>query len=206
MFPPRAPFFLVVQDVFESRSPVTAREVGGDERLRLFLALRLPEDVRDRLADWAGEHAHGAGRLVRPDDLHVTLAFLGSRPAQELDAIVGALHDASVRAGPIELEPAGWRETRSVGLVRLADSGGAAARLAGDVHGRLDALGVYRREARQWLAHVTVVRFRQRPRLRPPLPELGPFAPSDASVYLSRLHPSGARYEVLASTPLGGTG
>jgi hypothetical protein len=50
------------------------------------------------------------------------------------------------------------------------------------------------------------VRFRERPRLRPPLLEIGPFAPSDASVYLSRLHPSGARYEVLASTLLGGMG
>jgi len=184
-------------------SPAT---VTGDERLRLFLALRLPDDVRDRLADWAEEHVHEAGRLVRPENLHITLAFLGSRPAGELDAIVGALRDAAVRTGAIELEPVGWRETPSVGMVRLADAGGAAARLAGDLHDRLEALGVYRREARPWLAHVTVVRSRQRPRLRPPLPELGSFAPSDASVYLSRLHPSGARYEVLASTPLGGTG
>jgi RNA 2',3'-cyclic 3'-phosphodiesterase len=180
--------------------------VTSDERLRLFLALRLPDDVRDRIGDWAEVHARGAGRLVRPENLHVTLAFLGSRPAGELDAIVGALHDAAARADPIELAPAGWRETRSVGMVRLDDSGGAATQLAGNVHDRLEALGVYRREARPWLAHVTVVRFRQRPRLRPPLPELAPFAPSDASVYLSRLHPSGARYEVLASTPLGGTG
>jgi len=204
MFPPRALFFLVVQDAFSALSPVTGRVVGG-ERLRLFLALRLPDDVLGHLADWAEEHAREAGRLVRREDLHVTLAFLGARPAGELDGIVAALRDAAVRADPIELEPTGWRETRSVGMVRLDDRGGAATRLAGDVHDRLEALGVYRREARPWLAHITVVRFRQRPRLRPPLPELGPFAPSDASVYLSRLHPSGARYEVLASTPLGGT-
>ena len=205
MFPPRAPFFLAVQDVLEFLSPVTGRDLT-DERLRLFLALRLPDDVRDGLAYWAEKHARGAGRLIRPDDLHVTLAFLGSRPAGEVDAIVGALHDAAVRADPIQLAPAGWRETRSVGMVRLDDGGGAATRLAGDVHDRLEALRVYRREARPWLAHITVVRFRERPRLRPPLPEIGPFAPSDASVYLSRLHPSGARYEVLASTLLGGTG
>src|SRR5262249_28792363 len=145
-------------------SPAT---VTGDERLRLFLALRLPDDVRGRLADWAELHARGAGRLVRSDDLHVTLAFLGARPAGDLDGIVGALRAPAKRADPIELRPAGWRETRSVGMVRLDDSGGAATRLAGDVHDRLEALGVYRREARPWLAHVTVVRFRQRPRLRP---------------------------------------
>jgi RNA 2',3'-cyclic 3'-phosphodiesterase len=177
-----------------------------DERLRLFLALRLPDEVRNVLAEWAEGYLHGTGRLVRREDLHVTLAFLGARPAGDLDSIVGALRDAAARAGPIELAPAGWRETRSVGMVRLDDAGGAAGELAGDLHGRLEALGVYRREARPWLAHVTVVRFRERPRLRPPLLEIGPFVPSDASVYLSRLHPSGARYEVLASTLLGGMG
>jgi 2'-5' RNA ligase len=184
---------------------VSGRSVD-DERLRLFLALRLPAEIRDGLAAWAAEHAAGAGRLVRPEDLHVTLAFLGARPAGELDAVVGALRDAAARARRIELASAGWRETRSVGMVRLDDAGGAAGSLAVDLHARLEALGVYRREARPWLAHVTVVRFRERPRLRPPVPDLGAFAPSDAAAYLSRLHPSGARYEVLASTPLGGRG
>ena len=35
-------------------------------------------------------------------------------------------------------------------------------------------------------------------------PSFGRFAPSDAAAFLSRLHPSGARYEVLESTALGG--
>ena len=70
------------------------------------------------------------------------------------------------------------------------------------MHERLAELGVYRLENRDWLPHVTVLRFRERPRLQPPLPELGPFAPSDAAAFLSRLHPSGAVYEVLESFPL----
>ena len=178
--------------------------VEGDARLRLFLALRLPTSVADALAAWSEEQLEGAGRRVRADQLHVTLAFLGSRPEHELAAIVAALRGSAAVARPVELEPSGWRETRSVGMVVFADAGGAAAALADDLHGQLEALGVYRREARPWLPHVTVVRFRERPRLRPPLPQLPPFAPSDAAAYLSRLHPSGARYEVLESTPLGG--
>jgi hypothetical protein len=51
---------------------------------------------------------------------------------------------------------------------------------------------------------VTVIRFRQRPRLQPELPNLAPFVPSDAAVYLSRLRPGGAQYEVLESVALGG--
>jgi RNA 2',3'-cyclic 3'-phosphodiesterase len=178
--------------------------VGGDERLRLFLALRLPTFVLDALDAWSDNQLAGAGRRVGRDQLHVTLAFLGSRPARELAEIVAALRAAASRAGRIRLAPRGWRETRSVGMVVLEDADGAAAAVAADLHERLEALGVYRREARPWLPHVTVIRFRERPRLAPPLPELGAFAPSDAAAYLSRLHPTGARYEVLESTPLGG--
>jgi 2'-5' RNA ligase len=96
-----------------------------------------------------------------------------------------------------------YRETRSVGMLVLADEGAAAARLADGLQRRLEEFGVYRREARPWLPHVSVMRFRERPRLSPPLPEIGSFAPSDAAALLSRLHPSGARYEVLESCSLG---
>ena len=51
---------------------------------------------------------------------------------------------------------------------------------------------------------VTVVRFRERPRLRPELPGLGAIVPSGAAVYLSRLRPTGAQYVVLEEFGLGG--
>ncbi|HEY7380176.1 MAG TPA: RNA 2',3'-cyclic phosphodiesterase [Gaiella sp.] len=175
--------------------------VAGDERLRLFLALQLPDEVRDVLVRWGEEHLSG-GRRIGREDLHITLAFLGRRPAGELPAIVAALRDAATAAEPITLTPAGWRETRSVGMVVLDDPDAGSIRLAQRLHGELESLGVYQREARPWLPHVTVLRFRTRPRLSPPLPETGTFVPSAAAAYLSRLHPSGARYEVLESVSL----
>ena len=89
-------------------------------------------------------------------------------------------------------------------MLVFADRTGHGTAFAGRLQGELAALGVRRPEQRPWLPHVTVLRYRERPRLRPPLPELGAFAPSDAAAFLSRLHPSGARYEVLKSFPLGG--
>jgi 2'-5' RNA ligase len=176
--------------------------VGSDESLRLFLALRLPAPVLDALCRW-GDEQLTAGRRVPRESLHVTLAFLGARPATELPAIVGALRDAAAGSGRFPLAAVRYRETRSVGMVVLDDPSGEAVRLAARLHDRLEALGVYRREARPWLPHVTVLRFRERPGLRPPAPQLGTFVPSDAAAYLSRLQRSGARYEVLASVQLG---
>lgn len=176
--------------------------VGGDARLRLFLALELPPGTRDILVSWAAAHLAG-GRVASREQLHVTLAFLGSRPAHEVGAIVGALRDAVAEGtGRIVFEPARWRETRTAGMLVLADHGRVAGQLAGRLHDALRALGLPLRERRPWLPHVTLLRFRRRPRLDPPLPETGTFVPSDAAAFLSRLHPTGARYEVLERVSL----
>jgi 2'-5' RNA ligase len=177
--------------------------VGGDERLRLFLALRVPDDVLDDVERWQREQLHGV-RIVPREHLHATLAFLGHRPAGDLDAVVGALRDAAGAAGEIHLTPVRYRETRSVGMLVLEDEDGSASLLAGDLQERLERLGVYRREGRPWLPHLTVARWRERPRLRPEPPPRRTFVPSDAAAYLSRLHPGGARYAVLESVALGG--
>ncbi|HEY2072045.1 MAG TPA: hypothetical protein VGG88_00580, partial [Gaiellaceae bacterium] len=97
-------------------------------------------------------------------------------------------------------------ETRSVAMLVLDDEGGRAGALAADLQGRVEELGVYRREARPWLPHLTVGRFRERAGLQPGLGNMGTYVliPSDASAYLSRLRPSGAEYEVLESVALGG--
>jgi 2'-5' RNA ligase len=176
--------------------------VAGDERLRLFLALRLPEPVLDAIERWQAAQLGGL-RTVPRADLHVTLAFLGHRPGGELDSIIAALRAAAgaVRGG-LRFAPSGYRETRSVAMVTLDDVSGAATALAEDVQARLELLGVYRREARPWLPHVTVARFRARPGLRLEPPAMGTFVPSDAAAYLSRLHPDGAQYAVLESVGL----
>ena len=173
-----------------------AASVGDGDRLRLFLALQLPSEVLDIVADWQARRLE-PGRLVPREHLHVTLAFLGSRPGSELSAIVDALRSSVDGVGELPLAPSRWRETRSVGMVVLDDPTGGATALAERLHARLAALGVYQREARPWFPHLTVLRFRERPRLRPALPGTGTFVPSGVAAYLSRLHPTGARYEVL---------
>jgi 2'-5' RNA ligase len=182
----------------------SAGTVGGDEHLRLFCALRLPEGILDRLERWQREHFADAGRPVGRGNLHATLAFLGRRSASEVSEIATALRAAAAEAGEIVLSPSRYRETRSVGMLVLEDETGEGARLAGALHDGLERLGVYEREQRPWLPHVSVIRYRERPRLRPPVPELGPFAPSDAAVYMSSLRPTGAEYAVLETVPLGG--
>jgi 2'-5' RNA ligase len=168
--------------------------VAADERLRLFCALCLPDETVAHLVRWQARELRG-GRAVVPGKRHVTLAFLGGRPAAELPAIAGLLRDVATGAAGLQLRLRGYRETRSVGMLTFDDEGGGATALAERLQEGLEELGVYRREARPWLPHVTVLRFRNRPRLRPELPELGEVVPADAAVFISRLRPGGAEDE-----------
>jgi 2'-5' RNA ligase len=185
----------------------SAGSVTGDASIRLFCALRLPEHVLEGLVEWGGgELPEGGGvRRVTRANLHVTLAFLGRRPASEVPTIAAALREAAAAAEVASLRVTRYRETRSVGMLVLHDEEGRATALAEDLHGRIERLGVYERERRPWLPHLTVVRFRERPRLAPTLPELGTFGPSDTALYHSVLRSTGAQYEALETFALGGS-
>jgi len=185
--------------------------VEADVRIRLFCALTLPDEIVDAILDWQVGLPKGVVGLpdrrfrpVPPDNLHVTLAFLGHRPRRDVEPVGAELEAAARVSGPIRLAVRGYRETRSVGMLVLDDAGGAAAALAADLHARLERIGVYTPERRPWLPHLTVVRFRERPRLHPELPRLGEVSPSGAAVYHSVLRPTGARYVVLEEFALGG--
>jgi 2'-5' RNA ligase len=180
--------------------------VEGGERIRLFCGLRLPPETVQALVDWQ-DHAFAHipdVRVLPAQQLHITLAFLGHRPVEEVEPILGELREAAAAAQPPLLSGRRYRETRSVAMLALDDEDGRAQALAGDLQARLERLGVYEPERREWLPHVTVLRFRTRPRLHPPLPEPAPFSPSDAALYHSLLRSGGAQYEVMESFALGG--
>src|SRR6266487_1951682 len=85
--------------------------VAGDERLRLFLALRLPEAVLDTIESWQAAQLGGL-RLVPRGHLHVTLAFLGHRPAGAPGPPARAAGDGnvcSVRRGCLSVTTASGR-------------------------------------------------------------------------------------------------
>jgi len=170
--------------------------VAADENVRLFCGLRLPHAAADTVVAW--QAGLEGGRVVPRENLHFTLAFLGWQPRSRLDEVVDALRRRSADTAPPVFRVESYRETRSVGmLVFTQDSG--AERLALGL--QEDLLGSTDRDT--WLPHVTVLRFRERPRLRPPLPELEPIVTSEAAAFLSVLRPTGAEYVVLESVRLG---
>jgi 2'-5' RNA ligase len=89
-------------------------------------------------------------------------------------------------------------------MIVLDDAGGAATALAADLHERLERLGVYRREHRPWLPHVTVQRFRERAGDRPEVTNVCSIHVVRSALYRSHLGREGARYDVIETAALGG--
>jgi RNA 2',3'-cyclic 3'-phosphodiesterase len=171
--------------------------VAADDNVRLFCGLRLPDGAADAIVAWQAGLA--GGRIVPRENLHFTLAFLGRQPRSRVDEVVEALRRRAAETERPAFAVERYRETQSVGMLVFSRDAGAERLVLGL---QRDLLG--RAERDTWLPHVTVLRFRERPRLRPALPELEPVVTSEAAAYLSVLRPTGAEYVVLESVRLGG--
>ena len=178
-------------------------------RLRLFVALELPEAVLEPLVAWR-ERSLGdvpGARLVARASLHVTLVFLGYQYERDAERIASLCFDEP--AGPFELCPTELtgvppRRPRLFALA-LSDRGEALGAWQGELSERLRAAGLYEPEKRPFWPHVTLARGRRNsalPRIEdgaPLPPELArPFVPERATLYRSTLTPRGAVYDPLA--------
>lgn len=187
-------------------------------RARLFVALDLPDQVRDGIVAW-GREAFGdpALRPVAPDSLHVTLAFLGYRAEKEVERIAAAVRASSAPAPWLELRDPEPRPPRGrPRLYALPVVSPGAETLQAGLEQRLVEEGFYEPEKRPYWPHVTVARVRpevrgsRRPAVvseRPgPIPgELTePRISVRMTLYRSVLQPSGARYVPLAQVELPG--
>jgi 2'-5' RNA ligase len=175
--------------------------------LRLFVALELPPEVRAALVsfrDAAGDP--DVWRPLAPEAIHLTLAFLGSRPEEEVETIGKVLRSAAGPAPRLALTDALLLPPRRARVLcaSLADLDGTLAELQSRVSDGLEAAGVYTPEKRPFRAHATVARIR--PRARPPravtvVPQPLEFHGEALTLFVSRLHPHGARYEPLVRVP-----
>ena len=141
---------------------------------------RWPSDWRPRDGSWPGgaepRGSRPGVRLVPRDHLHVTLAFLGGRPAgrssSDLREALCTRPDGA-RSAPV-LEPGALPGDRARRRCSCSTTRGAGGIVQAGLSARLERVGVVSaREARPWLAHVTVARFRDRAAGAPALPDLG---------------------------------
>ncbi len=191
--------------------------MSGD-RLRLFLAVDIPEETRRLLA--AALERYGGeipeARWVKAENLHITLKFIGGYEEEKLERLSNEIRKTAALSAPFRAALGGcggFPSPRKARVLWVGMRGGQeeAAGLAGKLDARLEKVGV-KREDRPFKGHLTVARLR-----RPadcssllgmmegelePLAEM-PFEVREITFYRSILGPGGPTYVPLEKIALG---
>lgn len=175
-------------------------------KLRLFVALDLPPAARAVLARFRDVAADPAvWRPLPESSFHVTLAFLGPRPREQVESVVSVLRQREPWDPPrLALDEALLLPPRRARVltVALADHDAGLGALQVELAAALEAAGVYEPESRPFRPHVTVARLRSGatpPRTLDVAPEALSFAAGAVTLYRSRLGRGGAVYEPLSA-------
>tara|TARA_R110002126_G_scaffold9868_9_gene44354 strand:- start:176 stop:766 length:591 start_codon:yes stop_codon:yes gene_type:complete len=125
---------------------------------RLFAALALPEDLRLRLAGLQGG-IEGA-RWVAPENLHITLRFIGEVPDDRTGDIVEALDGVGGRPFPINVSGAGRFASgdRARSLWAGVERNPEIVALHTGIDRALIRIGLAP-EGRKYTPHITLARF-----------------------------------------------
>lgn len=162
---------------------------------RYFFAIWPGAEVRDSLFEWARSvRADAPARQVTPDNLHITLVFLGELVPPQVEAVRKVAAATRWREAILDLDRIGyWRRS---GIIWAGSGRGSAelSALAEDLRDRLRRLG-FRVEERRFVPHVTLYRkARHKPRWqrRPVQWRIDEFCLAE-----SRLSTDGAHYSVV---------
>lgn len=185
--------------------------------IRTFVAVNLAPGLKETLAQVQErlKAARADVTWVRPENLHLTLKFLGQVEETRLAAVGEAVAAATRGYGSFRLVLGGlgaFPQPRAARVVWIGVSEGAQAlaALQARVEGGLESLG-FPREERPFTGHLTLGRVRG-PRHREqlamaltsmPAEPLGEMVLHRIELMKSDLGPGGARYSVLQSFPLG---
>jgi len=192
----------------------------GEDSVRTFIAIELPEEVTRALARTIMELR---ARVATPDikwvaagSVHVTLKFLGDVPVARISEMSATLSDVCAATTPMRLHVAAlgaFPSTRQprVLWVGLGGDVEALTTLARTIDESLTRIG-FAPESRSFAPHLTLARLRQEasPRVKAALGEAITSARSPhpvgfeaiaASVMRSQLSPRGAVYTRLALLP-----
>ncbi len=195
---------------------------GESGKLRLFVAIAVPEEIKARLAalqrEWREHLGRSSVSWTRPENLHLTLRFLGDVPSNRLEDLTAALAAAAASQAPLKLTVAGLGCFPNTRRPRILWAGicaetGELADLAGRIVVATDSFSLQPAEER-FAGHLTLARVRRiggnsSSTINGFIEEtaaraVGSWRAEAIELVRSELHPAGSRYTALARIPLAG--
>ena len=193
--------------------PLRRNHQQAPEKIRIFIAIDLPEFMRTAIRTIQTDIRSSGfkARLTRPENVHLTLKFLGDVDTHRIEKINAAIKIAVKEIAPINLGG------RSLGVfpnsrrprvlwMGLFGQIGALLRLQKKIDAQLALLG-FAKEKRTFTGHLTIGRIKGKAPLRQVNRILTqyetfatePFAVKEVILFKSQLTPDGSIYTRLGS-------
>lgn len=184
--------------------------------MRLFVAANLTGMIKEALAEVQRALRSKGGDVswVKPENLHITLKFLGEVEEGRLEAVKEVTASSIAAVGPVLLSFAGlgtFPHLRSPRVIWVGMREGAEGLLTLQANLEEGFHGIgFPRENKPFTAHLTLGRVRSPRGLQPLVEEvktwqrgtLGEMVLKQVDLMRSQLHPGGSIYTILESFPL----
>lgn len=167
---------------------------------RCFFALWPDDDTRDHLIEVCRKLPPETGRFIPKQNLHITLAFLGSLESMVVDNLRQGAAAITARQFSLRLQETGWWRKPRVVWLAAPDVPDALLKLVSDINTLISSQGI-RPDTRPYQPHLTIAR---KAAGKPGKFEFEPIdwrIDSFCLVQSSTL-PEGAVYEVIETWPL----
>lgn len=141
---------------------------SGREKVRSFIAIELPDEVKRELAQLSrelGKAKYSFVKWVDTGNIHLTLKFLGYIPAGQVAEITEAMNQAGQGISPFQLEISklgafpGMNQPRVV-WIGIGGETGKLLNLQRNIDFMLVPLG-FTREKQPFVPHLTIARVRE---------------------------------------------
>ena len=183
--------------------------------MRLFVAVLLPEGVVSELLRLQGELRRRWPELkcAKPEQLHITVKFLGEVAAEDLEIVQAGLEEAAEASRTFECQLANpsclpEKGKPRIVMIKVHEPTGTLCSCAARLNQYYSCIGIPI-EDRQFNPHITLIRLKDRPpeNLSAAISQLAfngvSFPVFSLSLMQSVLKPQGAQYTLVSAHKLG---
>lgn len=135
--------------------------------MRAFIAIELPKEIKDALANLQSQlqSAGADAKWVAPQNLHLTLKFLGEINDKQLEKIAAVLEETAQRNRPFQLSINSLGAFPTASAPRViwvgVDKGEAECKkIAAEIEEKTALAGIPKEE-REFSCHITIARVKQ---------------------------------------------
>ncbi|VVB58624.1 RNA 2',3'-cyclic phosphodiesterase [Candidatus Anstonella stagnisolia] len=172
--------------------------------MRLFCAIELPQEIKEKLAAAQSELVQPGIKLVEKENLHITLSFFGEVGEKDVKKLQAAL--SAVEFHPLEISMRGVGAFPNLKFPNVVFANAGCAQLAQLVQGINSAVEKSKvpvqKEEKEFHAHVTLARVKGGANIsgfaqKYSAFDFGPFIAKKFVLKKSALSTAGSKYETI---------